>query len=51
VGDPGSSGQINANAIRHTSENHNSRLMQGTCWSASCHETIHGSNASFHLRN
>jgi predicted CXXCH cytochrome family protein len=51
VGDPGSSGQINANAIRHTSENHNTRLMQGTCWSAGCHEQPHGSNASFHFRN
>jgi len=51
VGDPGSSGQINANAIRRTSENHNTRLMQGTCWSAGCHEQPHGSNASFHFRN
>jgi predicted CXXCH cytochrome family protein len=49
--DAGSSGQINANAIRHTNENHNSRLMQGTCWSAGCHEQPHGSNASFHFRN
>jgi predicted CXXCH cytochrome family protein len=48
--DPGSSGQINANAIRHTAENHNSRLMQGTCWSASCHEAPHGSNANSHFR-
>jgi len=51
AGDPGSSGQINANAIHHTSENHNSRLMQGACWSAGCHEQPHGSNASFHFRN
>lgn len=51
VGDPGSSGQINANAIRHSAENHNTRLMQGTCWSAGCHEAPHGSNASFHFRN
>ena len=49
--DAGSSGQINANAIRRTAENHNSRLMQGTCWSASCHEQPHGSNASYHFRN
>ena len=49
--DVGSSGQINANAIRRTVENHNSRLMQGTCWSASCHEQPHGSNASYHFRN
>jgi predicted CXXCH cytochrome family protein len=48
--DPGVTGEINANAIRHTSENHNSRLMQGTCWSAGCHEAPHGSNASYHFR-
>jgi predicted CXXCH cytochrome family protein len=48
--DPGVTGQINANAIRHTAENHNSRLMQGTCWSAGCHEAPHGSNASYHFR-
>ncbi len=51
VGDPGSSGQINANAIRRTAENHNTRLMQGACWSAGCHEQPHGSNVSFHFRN
>ena len=45
------SGQINANAILRTAENHNTRLMQGTCWSAGCHEAPHGSNASFHFRN
>jgi predicted CXXCH cytochrome family protein len=49
--DPGSSGQINANSIRRTAENHNTRLMQGTCWSAGCHEQPHGSNASYHFRN
>jgi len=48
--DPGASGQINANAIHRTAENHNTRLMQGTCWSAGCHESPHGSNASFHFR-
>jgi DmsE family decaheme c-type cytochrome len=45
-----SAGQINANAVRHTPENHNSRLMQGTCWSAGCHEAPHGSNANNHVR-
>jgi predicted CXXCH cytochrome family protein len=44
------SGEINANAIRHTTENHNSRLMQGTCWVAGCHEAPHGSNANNHFR-
>lgn len=49
--DPGASGVINANAIRRTMENHNSRSQQGTCWSAGCHEQPHGSNASYHFRN
>jgi DmsE family decaheme c-type cytochrome len=48
--DAGSSGQINANAIAHTAQNHNSRLMQGTCWSTGCHEAPHGSNANNHFR-
>ncbi|MEO6995720.1 MAG: cytochrome c3 family protein [Lacunisphaera sp.] len=43
-------GQINANAINAAGENHNTRLMQGTCWSAGCHEAPHGSNANQHLR-
>ena len=29
----------------------NSRLSTGTCWSAGCHEAVHGSNVSNHLRN
>ena len=48
--DPGVTGQVNANAIRRTAENHNTRLMQGTCWSAGCHEAPHGSNANYHFR-
>lgn len=28
-----------------------SRLGNGTCWSAGCHEAVHGSNVSSHLRN
>jgi predicted CXXCH cytochrome family protein len=52
-------GEINANSIRSavvggvkvaSSENHNARLMQGTCWVASCHEAVHGSNANNHFR-
>jgi len=42
-------GQINIgndNAVG----NHNARLMQGTCWSAGCHEAPHGSNVNNHLR-
>ena len=30
--------------------NHNSRLQQGTCWSAGCHEAPHGSNVNNHFR-
>ncbi|MBM3853153.1 MAG: hypothetical protein FJ399_08345 [Verrucomicrobia bacterium] len=47
---PGSSGEINANAIGRTSANHNNRMQQGTCWVAGCHETVHGSNSNNHLR-
>lgn len=47
---PSGVGMINANAVRHTPENHNTRLMQGTCWSAGCHEAPHGSNANNHTR-
>jgi len=31
-------------------QDHTSRLRNGTCWSAGCHEAPHGSNASKHLR-
>jgi predicted CXXCH cytochrome family protein len=31
-------------------EDHRTRLINGTCWSAGCHEAIHGSNASQPLR-
>lgn len=29
---------------------HTSRLQQGTCWSAGCHEAVHGSQVNTHLR-
>jgi predicted CXXCH cytochrome family protein len=31
-------------------EDHRSRLANGTCWVAGCHEAVHGSNASKALR-
>ena len=31
-------------------EDHRSRLQNGTCWSAGCHEDVHGSNASKAMR-
>jgi predicted CXXCH cytochrome family protein len=32
------------------SQNHGSRVLQGTCWSAGCHEAVHGSHVSSSLR-
>ncbi len=29
---------------------HTTRLQQGTCWSAGCHEAVHGSQTNGHLR-
>jgi predicted CXXCH cytochrome family protein len=31
-------------------EDHRTRLINGTCWSAGCHEAVHGSNTSKPLR-
>lgn len=31
--------------------NHSGFLPRGTCWSAGCHEAVHGSNVNGHLRN
>lgn len=31
-------------------QDHSSRVMQGTCWSAGCHEAVHGSHVSSSLR-
>jgi DmsE family decaheme c-type cytochrome len=31
-------------------EDHRTRLQNGTCWSAGCHEAIHGSHSSKPLR-
>ena len=31
-------------------EDHRTRLINGTCWSAGCHEDVHGSNASKAMR-
>jgi predicted CXXCH cytochrome family protein len=38
-------GQLNANTILQTGHAHNSDFQRGTCWSAACHEAMHGSNA------
>jgi predicted CXXCH cytochrome family protein len=31
-------------------QDHTSFLSRGTCWSAGCHEAIHGSQVNDHLR-
>jgi predicted CXXCH cytochrome family protein len=39
-------------SLRIGGGNHStSRLRSGTCWTAGCHEAVHGSNVSHHLRN
>ena len=45
---PTARGQIMAGG--GTAEDHASRLIQGTCWSAGCHEAVHGSNTNNHFR-
>jgi predicted CXXCH cytochrome family protein len=42
--------QTTAGAIYIGNVNHTSFLSRGTCWSAGCHEAIHGSQVSDHLR-
>jgi DmsE family decaheme c-type cytochrome len=41
-------GKLTIGGGQHTGVN--SRLSEGTCWTAGCHEGVHGSNASRHLR-
>jgi hypothetical protein len=31
-------------------QDHSSRLRQGTCWSAGCHEAVHGSQIGSSMR-
>jgi DmsE family decaheme c-type cytochrome len=31
-------------------DDHSTRIQEGTCWSASCHQAVHGSNFNNHLR-
>lgn len=42
--------QVNGGAILIGGVDHSSRLSQGTCWSAGCHEAVHGSRVSPSLR-
>ena len=31
-------------------DNHRKNVSQGTCWSAGCHEAVHGSQVNQHFR-
>ena len=53
AGNAASPGQISVGsgtAVNHPGALHNGFVMRGTCWSAGCHEAVHGSNASKTLR-
>ena len=45
AGVPMQQGQLNIGQV-----NHMSNVQQGACWSAGCHEAVHGSQVSQHLR-
>ena len=42
--------QIKAGRILIGGSDHTSRIQQGTCWTAGCHEAVHGSRVSSSLR-
>jgi predicted CXXCH cytochrome family protein len=42
--------QANSTNIVHGGVNHNANVIRGACWSAGCHEAIHGSNVNSNLR-
>lgn len=42
--------QTSAGRIFIGDSDHTTRLPQGTCWSAGCHEAVHGSQVNGHLR-
>jgi DmsE family decaheme c-type cytochrome len=43
-------GTVGNGAIMVGGEDHRTRLQNGTCWIAGCHEDVHGSNASKAMR-
>ena len=52
--DAASAGQVSTSSrynTTHSGELHNSDFQRGACWSAGCHEAIHGSNVNNHFRN
>ena len=42
--------QSTANALTIGAQSHTTFLRQGTCWSGGCHEAVHGSQVSSHLK-
>lgn len=42
--------QVQGGVIRIGGANHTDRLRQGTCWTAGCHEAVHGSRVNSSLR-
>ncbi len=48
MAEPAAAGGIQIGGSLHRSMG--SRLSEGTCWSAGCHEAVHGSNINSHLR-
>jgi predicted CXXCH cytochrome family protein len=48
---PGQFNTASGPSPAHTGEQHNSDVQRGACWSAGCHEAIHGSNANNHFRS
>lgn len=42
--------QVSGSVIRIGGVDHTARLQQGTCWTAGCHEAVHGSRVNSSLR-
>ncbi len=42
--------QASSTQIMHGGVNHSANVLRGTCWSAGCHEAVHGSNVNSNLR-
>ena len=42
--------QASGTQIVHGGENHTGNVIRGTCWTAGCHEAVHGSNVNSNLR-
>lgn len=42
--------QVNGGVVRIGGSDHTARLRQGTCWTAGCHEAVHGSRVNPSLK-